>query len=165
MAVRISRPLLDAIHAQASAAAPHECCGLLLGREIPAESTVANFARVSEIRPAINVAADPLHRFEVDPALLIATYREARAGGLDIIGHYHSHPAGEAVPSAVDAEMARAEGEIWLLAGGDGTLRAWRARRGGTLHGRFEPVELMTGSPQPLLARAVPERHEDAGIA
>src|SRR5690606_17177122 len=114
---------------------------------------------IDAIRPAANVAADPRHRFEVDPALLIAAYRAARAGGPEIVGHYPSHPAGAAVPSAIDAEMAQAEGEVWLLVGGDGTIRAWRATPGGILHGRFEPTEL-TGSPQPRLAPVAPERHE-----
>ena len=158
MAVRISSPLLDAIRAQASAAAPFECCGLLLGsaRILPASESCIE---ISAILPAANVAPEPLHRFEVDPAILIAAHRNARDGGPALVGHYHSHPAGAPVPSPVDAEMAGVEGEIWLLAGSGGAVRAWRASCGGSLHGRFEPVELFA-SPQAPLAPAAAERHD-----
>jgi proteasome lid subunit RPN8/RPN11 len=118
---------------------------------------------VTEIRPADNIAASPLNRFEVDPAVLIAAHRHARSGGLAIIGHYHSHPRGEAIPSTVDAKMAQMDGEIWLLVGGDGEAKAWRALRGGPLHKCFEPAEL-TVSPQGRLAPDGGGRHEGAAL-
>ena len=147
MGLVISTGLLDAIRAQARAAGARECCGLLLG---PAEGGV-----VTSIRPAANVADQPEHRFEIDPAVLLAAHRAARAGGPAILGHYHSHPGGAPSPSPVDAAMAEGRGEIWLIVGGDGSLRAWRAGPVGALHGRFEPVE-MTAPPQHDLARAGP---------
>jgi len=135
MSVTISTALLDAIRAEADACREQECCGLLLGE--------AGADHVTRILPATNVAAAPEHRFEIDPAVLLRAHRSAREGGPAILGHYHSHPAGDSAPSAVDAAMAEARGEIWLIAGGDGSLRAWRAGRAGALHGRFDPLEIV----------------------
>ncbi len=126
--------MAEAIRAQAAAAGDEECCGLLLGDR---ESGV-----VSALLAARNVAADPRRCFEVDPAVLLAAYRNARGGGPDVIGHYHSHPFGIAMPSTTDAAMAAGAGEIWLIVGHGGTLGAWRALPGGEVHGRFKPVSM-----------------------
>ena len=128
----ISRAQLDAISAHAQAENPHECCGLLLGDGV----------LVQAVQPALNVAKEPRHRFEIDPAVLLTAYKAARAGGPTVIGHYHSHPHGSAAPSETDAQMAERRGEIWLILGGDGTLTAWRAEPDGTLHGCFSEIGL-----------------------
>jgi proteasome lid subunit RPN8/RPN11 len=151
MAFVISTAVLSEIRAQARAAAPRECCGLLLGEPGRGGAVIA-------IAAAANVAADPVSRFEIDPAVLLAVHRAARAGGPAILGHYHSHPAGRCVPSPVDAAMAEGAGEIWLIIGRDGAAAAWRAGPSGSLHGRFEPVEL-TVRPHGPLAPPEPERH------
>jgi len=91
-----------------------ECCGLLLGRE-----------RIEEIRPAANVAAEPRHRFEIDPQALIDAHRAARDGGPQVIGYYHSHPTGPAEPSATDRAMASGDGRVWAIVGTDG-VTFWR---------------------------------------
>ena len=95
MAIAISRTLLDQIQSIA-AADRAEVCGLLFGTA----------ERIAAIAPAANVAPDPARHFELDPAALIAAHRAARAGGPPIIGHYHSHPSGVAVPSATDTACA-----------------------------------------------------------
>jgi proteasome lid subunit RPN8/RPN11 len=96
--------------AEAALAAPRECCGLLLGRDGAVESA----------QPAANVAGDPLTRFEIDPAALFAAHRAARAGGPDLVGYYHSHPAGHPLPSATDCAHASGDGRVWaIVAGGD----------------------------------------------
>lgn len=134
MTLIISTALLDAIRVHAREASGEECCGLLLGDRAAGQ--------VSAIRRAANVAAQPRHFFEVDPALLLRTHREARAGGPAIIGYYHSHPEGDPTPSPVDAAMAQGNGDIWLIIGRDGAARAWRALPAGRLHDRFDPVML-----------------------
>ena len=154
MGLIISTAQLDAICAQARAADARECCGLLLGD--PAGGRPGG--TVTAIMPAANVAADPAHRFEIDPAVLLAAHRAARAGGPAIIGHYHSHPQGDAVPSATDAAMAERRGEIWLIVGGDGSIRAWLAGGSGALHGCFDAVE-MTVLAHPDLAPVRPQAH------
>ena len=157
MTLIISTALLEDIRSYARISAPNECCGLLLGDFEP----MSNHARVTQLRPATNIAAQPLHRFEIDPGVLIAAHREARNGGPAIIGHYHSHPSGPAQPSTVDAAMAQRNGEVWLIVG-DSAITGWRAVMPGKphlLHDCFEAVEL-TGSPQGALAPAPSGRHE-----
>lgn len=132
MVVNISRDVLEQIVAQAAAAPDAEICGLLLGRD----------GSISEARPADNVADDPACRFELDPAVLLAAHRAARAGGAQILGHYHSHPGGDTQPSVCDAAMARADGALWLICAPGGDHRLWRAGERG-LHGRFAPVDLI----------------------
>lgn len=149
MTLRLSSRLTEAIRAHACAAAPCECCGLLLG---DMETGV-----VTEIRPAINVAADPAHCFEIDPLVLLAAHKAARSGGPAILGHYHSHPGGDPVPSAADAAAAEARGETWLIVGADGSMRAWRASFSGALLGRFD-ARAIAGAPEerPCAADAAP---------
>lgn len=114
---RISSILLAEIVSRAASKAS-EICGLLLGEG----------ERITAHLPAANVAADPARHFELDPAVLIAAHRAQRAGGPRIIGHYHSHPGGSAVPSATDAACARPDGSLWLIVGG-GVARLWSAER------------------------------------
>lgn len=124
MLLTISTPLLDEILAAAAGSPDAEICGLLLGRGEVVEA----------IRPCANVASDPRDSFEIDPTALIAAHRAARGGGLVPVGHYHSHPRGDAVPSTRDAAAAE-PGSYWIIAAG-GKLGCWRAGRGG----RFDPV-------------------------
>ena len=115
------------IVAEAGASAD-EVCGLLLGD--PAEA-----------RACANVHPEPARHFEIDPAALLRAHREARVGGAAVIGHYHSHPSGDPTPSVTDAAGAAPDGAIWLIVGG-GEARAWRSVECGTVHDRFDPVEI-----------------------
>jgi proteasome lid subunit RPN8/RPN11 len=45
---------------------------------------------------------------------LIAAHRAARSGGPLLIGHYHSHPGGDATPSARDMAAAQ-PGLYWII--------------------------------------------------
>ncbi|MCK0531307.1 M67 family metallopeptidase [Sphingobium agri] len=118
MMVRISRSTLEQIMSLA-AASGQEVCGLLLGQP----------GHVSDILPAENVAPDPHRYFELSPATLLKAHKAARAGGPAILGHYHSHPSGAAIPSATDAASARPDGSLWLIVGDD-EARLWIAGRG-----------------------------------
>jgi desampylase len=129
--VEISSALLGRLLGEAAGEPDREICGLLFGSD----------GAITEATPARNVAADPSRRFEIDPAALLAAHRAARAGGPRLIGSYHSHPSGEATPSACDAEAAAPDGGLWLIIAG-GEVRAWRAGPSGALHGRFDPVAL-----------------------
>ena len=110
MELRVARSVFAAIEADARRRAPLECCGILLGRDGAVELAV----------PAANVAADGSTRFEIDPQALIDAHRAARAGGREVIGYYHSHPAGPAEPSAADRAEASGDGRVWAIAGRDG---------------------------------------------
>lgn len=135
MEMTIARTLLDQILALAVADPDREVCGLLFG----------DGQRIDEARPTPNVSQTPERTFEIDPQSLFAAIRAERNGGPRMIGHYHSHPSGSAVPSACDAEMAE-PGRCWLIVSG-GDARLWRAETGGTLHGVFTPIVLRTCDP------------------
>jgi proteasome lid subunit RPN8/RPN11 len=79
---------------------PAEACGLLLGQE----------GHIMEARACANVAPDPLRHFEIDPAALIAAHRASRAGGLAVLGYFHSHPNGLARPRPPMRARRRATG-------------------------------------------------------
>ncbi len=128
----IAQRVIDQMIAAADESPNLEVCGLLFGA----------CDCVEEAQPSRNVAADPTRRFEVDPVALIAAHRRGRGAGPKLIGHYHSHPGGRAEPSACDADMATADGSVWLIIAG-GEVTAWRAVEGGALHGRFDPLPIL----------------------
>lgn len=131
MTVEISSAVLARILAEADASPEREVCGLLIGRP----------DRIAASLGCRNVAADPRRAFEIDPAQLIAAHRAARAGAGDIVGCYHSHPAGPPLPSPRDATAAVADGSIWLIVAGGGA-GCYRAVEQGRHAGRFDPMEL-----------------------
>ena len=135
MIVEIASRVRETLLAEVVAAAGDECCGLLLGAP----------GRITALVPARNAAADPARSFEIEPATLLRTHREARGRGEQVIGHYHSHPNGRPEPSLRDAARAVGNGEIWLIIAA-GTLNAWAVvgndPGGSAVHGRFLPVTL-----------------------
>ena len=124
------RSVMIASHINSIFGPPDEKCGILRGRD----------NRITRMDRAANVAADPFKTFEIDPAALIAAYKNARRkGGLDVMGFFHTHPEGPSIPSERDAAMAVPDGKLWLIAAWDGA-RLWRAVENGEVHGRFDPV-------------------------
>ena len=134
MRVHVSRCVAELIQRAAEAAAPEEACGLLFGQA----------GMIEEANVTRNVAADPLRHFEIDPAALFAALRAERAGGPVLAGYWHSHPSGDANPSATDAAMAAPDGRLWLIVA-HGTITGWQAVPKGAHHGRFAPLELDIG--------------------
>jgi len=88
------------IFAEACAAHPRECCGLLEG----------SAERITALHPTRNLAGEP-DRFEIDPIEQFRLMREGRR----IVGCYHSHPGGRAEPSPRDAQCASEVGFLWLV--------------------------------------------------
>jgi len=127
--IRIGYTLLDEINAQAQAAYPGECCGLLAGR---AEADGA--ITITRAVPSPNVATPPAgDRFEVDPQVRFDLMRALDGSGEHIVGHYHSHPDNPAKPSDTDIDMAFEPDLVWLItaviSGVSGRTRAWRLDR------------------------------------
>ncbi|MCP3731879.1 Mov34/MPN/PAD-1 family protein [Sphingomonas sp. MG17] len=129
MAITISSCVIELIQQAAAEALPEEACGLLFG-------TGGHLGRASV---TANVAADPRRHFEIDAAALFAALRAERGGGERLAGYWHSHPGGDADPSATDAAMAVPDGKLWLIVANE-TLKLWRAVENGARHGRFDPV-------------------------
>jgi proteasome lid subunit RPN8/RPN11 len=101
---------------------PHECCGLLIGRG----------RRVSSVLPAANLAKSA-RRYELDPRTHIDARRVLRqlVPPLDILGVYHSHPAGPPFPSETDVTQALYREWVHVIVGlaaSRPTIAAYRIR-------------------------------------
>lgn len=122
LALRLSRALLGTIVGHCRAQLPLEGCGLLLGERRGAA------ADVLEARPAQNILASA-RRYEIAPEAVLAADHAARAAGRVLIGAWHSHPGGRAVPSAQDRREAWPDW-CYLIVGlaqpESPELRAWR---------------------------------------
>ncbi len=121
-AVLMPQELRRQIMEEARAAHPAECCGLLEG------AREGQRFRVVAIHPARNLSSDP-HRFEIDPRDRIAAQKRAREQAAAVIGCYHSHPDGQAMPSIADRAGAGEDDFLWLIAGGE-ALNAFVYSRG-----------------------------------
>ena len=134
-AVILAPHVRAALLSEARAAGDRECCGLLLG-EKP--------GHILDIRPAANIAANPVRHFEIDPVTLIAAERDMRHGTACLMGYYHSHPVGEAVPSRTDAAASAGDGRIWAIVA-KGDIRLWRNAAGGDVHSMFCEIAYICG--------------------
>jgi proteasome lid subunit RPN8/RPN11 len=130
MDIRVSRPVLEALLAEAARAMPEECCGVLLGRN----------GAIEEARPASNVALDRRRRFEIDPQTLVDAHRAARRGGPQVLGYYHSHPMGPVAPSATDRAQAAGDGSVWAIIG-ETAVTFWRDEEAGFVPLSYAPVD------------------------
>ncbi len=111
------------IRAQCEAANPQEACGLLIGRH-----DGDGVYHITKIVPSPNLSNRPECSFDIDPALIIHYQKTCRSGGDKIIGHYHSHPGGQAEPSRHDREQNYDADLIWLIIQvTDGMARDMRA--------------------------------------
>ena len=108
MEIEVTRDVMNAMHAAADLAGSNEACGILLGQG-------AQILKFIETR---NVHSYPDRHFEIDPQALIAAYKEERAGGPQVVGYFHSHPEGDAMPSQTDRECAAHDKKIWAIAAG-----------------------------------------------
>lgn len=104
---------------------PRECCGLLVGAG----------SRVAFAVPTRNVDASPATRYRIDPRQHLDLQRVLREAvpPIEIIGVYHSHPRGTAVPSESDVAEAHYDEWIYVIVGlrtRTAQVRAFRIRRG-----------------------------------
>ena len=123
-AVELAAADLAALARAATDAFPEEACALFLG------SRAAAVVRVARVHLAPNVAEDRRRGFEVDPRLLLRLHRELRGSDRDIVGVWHSHPNGSAVPSGTDLARAYDRSLTWVItavtSAGAGAVRAYR---------------------------------------
>jgi proteasome lid subunit RPN8/RPN11 len=121
----LPRAAFDRIVDHARAARPAECCGLLLGHP---RGDGDDGPDIVEAVAAANLSEDR-NRFLLDPRDHIDARRRARAGGLAVVGFYHSHPRSSAEPSAADIAEAGYPGLVHLivsLIGDQPRARLWR---------------------------------------
>lgn len=137
--LRMPRALLDAVYAHARSGAPEEVCGILAGTREGGAHVVRH------VFPVKNVHARPVGEYQIDPQeQLRVTLQVEDEMGMEVLGFYHSHPAGPARLSQTDAARASWPGASYLLVHlrpTEGHLSArWDADAG-----RFalEPVEVI----------------------
>lgn len=110
--IKISKQLFGKIENKALDDLPYEACGLLLG------SRATDYITISDVAFSENVSEDnPTRSFEIDPSLYVKLQKQARAGGPDIIGVWHSHPNGNPIPSETDKERSVECNWVWLITG------------------------------------------------
>lgn len=89
----------------ARSAYPQECCGILLGLLEPADQSRRTVTRAIACRNAYE--GDQRDRFFIHPLDQLAAQKHARAGNLEVLGFFHSHPGGPAYFSATDLAESR----------------------------------------------------------
>jgi proteasome lid subunit RPN8/RPN11 len=114
----VPEPIRVAMLTHAENCLPDECCGL-----IAIEEGAIRFAY-----PLTNANPSPV-TFTIDALEHFGAMRHAESQGWEISGVFHSHPDGEAMPSATDVAMASDPDWIHLIVGG-GEVGAFRIRGG-----------------------------------
>ncbi len=104
MALRLSLDHLQDLVTHARETFPHECCGLLAGRQ----------GRVVRVYRGRNVDESP-YTYRLDDRQLLQFLREMDQEGLDIVGIYHSHTASEATPSRTDVARAYYPDAVYVI--------------------------------------------------
>lgn len=92
---------------QAQQAAPAEICGLISGQN----------GQALEIVPINNIAADPSMRYHLNPEQQAKALIRFQKQKRDLLAIYHSHPAGDPIPSPVDIREAAYPDAIHLIIG------------------------------------------------
>src|SRR5947199_5216695 len=89
----IPADVLNALMGHALRELPNECCGVLAG----VCSADGKELRVSHGYALRNVADDPRTEFLSEPRDMFEAVRAMRAGELEVLAVYHSHPTSEPV--------------------------------------------------------------------
>ena len=110
--------------------APLEACGLLAGKN----------ARVEKVIKVRNQAQSHA-RFVMDPYQQLKAFDWIESHGLDLLGIFHSHPAGPETASATDIAEAAYE-VVHIIFSRSGGI--WKARGFWIEGGQAVEVELLT---------------------
>jgi len=116
------RDTCDEIVAAGEEGAPQEVCGILAGEYGEQRSAVA------ETYPTENAADTPETRYAIDPEEQLSVIEKIEAAGSDVVGFYHSHPAGPPQPSQTDIARATWPGYSYVICALDGPpdVGSWR---------------------------------------
>ena len=106
----VDKGLFDQILSHLAAAAPLEGVGLL------AVTTDLGCDRATRFYPGSNVDASPT-RYTMEPAEVLAAFRDMDANGWRLGAIVHSHPATPPVPSATDLREAYYPDALLVIVG------------------------------------------------
>ncbi|MFB6157299.1 MAG: desampylase [Haloferacaceae archaeon] len=123
----VARQAYDELLRAGEAAGDREVCGVMAGTYGERES------RVAAVHPVENAAETPETRYAMAPEEQFEVLERVEAAGRDVVGFYHTHPAGPPRPSATDAARATWTGYSYAVCtlGGDYPyLGSWRWRGG-----------------------------------
>jgi len=95
--IEIEKEAWAAMVAHAEKVFPNECCGAMLGSVDGERKTVKTAVPLQNAFTGAQAA-----RYEIRPEDLLASEREARARGMDLVGIFHSHPDCDAYFSETD---------------------------------------------------------------
>ncbi len=115
----------------AERAYPEECCGLIWVKK-------NKMNHVDKLELTKNIALNPLKHFEIDPKPLFDANRKSRVSDDKLIGVFHSHPNGRAVPSKLDASNV-VLGQIWIIIANN-SMRGWLSDENGEIYDRFNSI-------------------------
>jgi proteasome lid subunit RPN8/RPN11 len=116
--VIISQSQWLALREHAAACAPQEACGILAGHS----------GRCVSVIPLTN-ALHSRTRYEVAPEALFQVFKTLQRNDWELLAIFHSHPCGEARPSATDIANAYYPHSAYLIlapVNGDWICRAYR---------------------------------------
>src|SRR6201985_3349665 len=99
--LRLGQSHYEAIRRHGEETYPHECCGVLLGRQDEVDRIVTKTVRCGNTR-----SDSPHNRYHIAPQELVRVQRQAREERLEIVGFYHSHPDHPARWSQTDLSEA-----------------------------------------------------------
>lgn len=103
--VVIPREMANRILYLAQSSSDVEVCGLIGGKA----------GTLCTLYPVENIAGDPAHVFEMDPAMQIDAMRQMRDNNEDLVAIYHSHPTAPAMPSQIDIKQAAYPQAVYLI--------------------------------------------------
>jgi proteasome lid subunit RPN8/RPN11 len=113
---------------------PEEACGLLggTGNTVFAVIPVTNTLR-------------SVSRYRMEPGEQLRAFQRFEAEGTELIGIYHSHPAGPAQPSKTDIAEAYYPDAAYLIWSLD--IEGWKCRAFRLADGLFQEVEIHIDQP------------------
>lgn len=117
-ALRLDRASLGRLERWRVAGEKEEVCGLLIGHRSGDALVVGRVERLE------NLAADRRATFRIDPVAHVAAEDAARDAGLEVLGAWHTHPAGTPRPSRADRAGAWPR-RVTLIGGRAGAWAAW----------------------------------------
>lgn len=122
-AIYLDETQLKTLTRHAAEGKPNEVCGLLAGVG----------AQVKQIIPIPNISEYPEVRYYMNPSQLVKHLASLEEQGLSLVGFYHSHPAGEPIPSTTDIEQANYPGTAHVIIGlkhDNPVIAAWHINQG-----------------------------------
>lgn len=133
--IRIRAEVLDEMICHARREPEMECCGLLAG----------SGGVITKCVPTANALASSTE-YEVPPLDLFRFFRDLRDEGLEHLGHYHSHPHSENVPSERDIAQASYPTEAYFIISpqedAQNPVRAFLIREGKVQELKIEIVDV-----------------------